>query len=97
MLNGELRKMNLRGNWHKTYIDSVHLSFAEFLTGTRQKNLYLQKLYTIFIIRCREIANVEYAEICNVIVLLERTFAKNVVYFCKTEIWEGDQSDIIYL
>ena len=65
IVNGELRKMNLRGNWHKTDIDSEHLSFAEFLTGTGQKKLCLQKLYIIFIIRCREVANIKYAEICK--------------------------------
>ena len=83
MLNGELRKMNLKGNWHKTYIDSEHLSFAECLTGIRQKNLYLQKLYIIFIIRCREIANVEYAETCKELFYLNEFLQKTWCIFAK--------------
>ena len=83
IVNGELRKMNLRGNWHKTDIDSEHLSFAEFLTGTRQKNLCLQKLYIIFIIRCREIANIEYAESCKELFYLNKRLQKTWCFFAK--------------
>ena len=66
--NNELSKMILIEDWHTEDIDSEHLSFSVFSTGTRSTNSCINDRYTVFISRWKKIADKatkEYEQSCK--------------------------------
>ena len=49
--------MILIRDWHTEDIDSEHLSFSVFSTGTRSKNSCINDRYIVFISRWKKIAD----------------------------------------
>ena len=88
--NNELSKMILIGDWHTEDIDSEHLSFSVFSTGTRSKNSCINDRFIVFISRWKKIADKVQKK--NEQSCKEQFYLNDLlhaVYLCKTKVWEG--------
>ena len=91
LLINELSKLILIGDWHTEDIDSEHLSFSVFLTGTLSKNSCINDPYIVFISRWKKVADKkpkEYEQSCKQLLYLNELLQ---IMWCvyKTEKWKG--------